>query len=309
MLTGYQLQSWLRQDIQATPLSNELGGLLREFESELVAGQSEDLKWLGNVPPMRERKGEMVFETPAEVDFAIKNLPWYAGIELPGAWWRNDREDLVRGKTRDLGVRYQQLRSKIAASLLIDGESTVCFDGEYFFDTDHTWGNQSNDLSFDAASATAPTPDEAAQAIHNVITAMLGFEDEQGEPVNEGMSEVVVAVGTPLGSYFQRAISAEFLATGTGVRDNVLDASGVNVRLIISPRLKTWTTKFAVVRADAPQGAPAMIFQENKREHLMQILDESSDHYVKNDQILAKVQTVGNGGYGMWTSAALCTLT
>ena len=50
---------------------------------------------------------------------------------------------------------------------LLAGESTVCFDGQYFFDTDHSEGDsgsQSNDITFDISdagsggTAAAPTP-------------------------------------------------------------------------------------------------------------------------------------------------------
>lgn len=93
--------------------------------------------WLGKMPNMREWVGPRHVNGIAEHDYKIKNKSFELTIAV-------DRDDI---KDDNLGVyepMFVELGESVSAhpdllifSLLKNGFSTPCYDGQYFFDTDH----------------------------------------------------------------------------------------------------------------------------------------------------------------------------
>jgi len=127
---------------------------------------------------------------------------------------------------------------------LVGGETTACFDGQYFFDTDHSWGDsgtQSNDLSYAAASGTSPTAAEFKAAFNQSRVAILGFKNDQGKklvrPVLRGSNKFICMVPLELQEVAEDALNATL--TSTGGSNVVLDRP----EIIPCPSL-TDSTKF-----------------------------------------------------------------
>ena len=93
--------------------------------------------WLGKLPNMREWIGPRAVHGIAEHDYAIKNRPFELTIGVD----RDDIEDDNLGVYEPLFV---EMGESVAAhpDLLVwdalkNGFATECYDGQYFFDTDH----------------------------------------------------------------------------------------------------------------------------------------------------------------------------
>lgn len=93
--------------------------------------------WIGKVPNVREWIGARAVQNLAEHDYSIKEKPWELTIGV-------DRDDI---ETDNLGI-YTPLFTEMGRAtgakfdqlvfdLLKAGFSTTCYDGQYFFDTDH----------------------------------------------------------------------------------------------------------------------------------------------------------------------------
>lgn len=93
--------------------------------------------WLGKVPNVREWIGPRAIQNLAQHDYAIKEKPWELTLAV-------DKDDI---ETDNLGI-YTPLFTEMGQStgakwdqlvfeLLKAGFSTNCYDGQYFFDTDH----------------------------------------------------------------------------------------------------------------------------------------------------------------------------
>ncbi len=106
-------------------------------------GRSVDYKWLGDFPMMREWLGERVIKDLSAFSYEIVNKDFEATIEVD----RNDIEDDQIGvytpMVQGLGATAKQHRDILVFGLLKEGFSTLCYDGQYFFDTDHPVGGQS----------------------------------------------------------------------------------------------------------------------------------------------------------------------
>ena len=107
------------------------------------AGRSVDYKWLGDFPMMREWLGERVIKDLSGFSYEIVNKDFESTVEVD----RNDIEDDQIGvytpMIQGLGAAAKQHRDILVFGLLKDGFSTTCYDGQYFFDTDHPVGGES----------------------------------------------------------------------------------------------------------------------------------------------------------------------
>jgi phage major head subunit gpT-like protein len=104
------------------------------------AVREETYAWLGAFPRMREWVGERQIKNLTLQSYTIKNKDWEATIEVD----RNDIEDDAIGVYRpivaEMGRTAAVHPDELVAGLLTDGFSKTCYDGQYFFDTDHPVG-------------------------------------------------------------------------------------------------------------------------------------------------------------------------
>lgn len=103
--------------------------------------REETYAWLGAFPKMREWIGERQIKNLSLHSYTIKNKDWEAAIEVD----RNDIEDDAIGIYRpimaELGRAAAAHPDELVFGLLKNGFTTACFDGQYFFDTDHPVGS------------------------------------------------------------------------------------------------------------------------------------------------------------------------
>lgn len=100
-------------------------------------------KWLGNWPSMREWLGERVVKDLSAADYTIKNKTFEATVGVD----REDIEDdnlgvytpMIQGLAQSAATHPDQL----VWDLLKSGFATPCYDGQYFFDSDHPVGGAS----------------------------------------------------------------------------------------------------------------------------------------------------------------------
>lgn len=312
MITRYEVQTWLKAGLRQTPQSNTLAALAKRVTTRLTSTQKERMAFLGNVGPMKEFTGNTQPDKPIEAEYYIRNAKFNRSIALPGEWLRNDKTGETRDRVGQLAQRYIQWPGKLIASLVESGYSATCYDGKAFFASDHAWGKSgtwSNLLSYNVGTPSAPTADEVSKAVNYAIAQMVGFPDDQAEPMNEGMEGVTILCHHAVSDVFTAALEAVNLDTGTGVRQNTLQFNKVRKQLIASPRFATIgaANKFVIVRSDA--AAVPFIFQENPAEQRLEMLDESSDHYKTMDEMVAMMWAVGNAGYGNPQDACSVELT
>lgn len=278
---------------------------------------SEGYAWLGMVPQMSEKKGEKKFSQLRDNEWTIKNVDYQTGIVLPKKHILYDKTDQVNVRVNELADRTTIHWWSLVAALIEAGESTVCYDGQYFFDTDHTEGDsgsQSNDITASAATPSAPTSTEMIDAILTGVEAMISLKDDRGEFVNEGMTDFTIVTGM---SFLKNGLKALSQTNINGGDTNILlEQDSFNLRIQATPRLG-WTDKFAIF---STQGTQKPIMRQQRRPNnsatgynvdgmLMQTLWIDSEHCKKNDECLVSVETERAAAYGDWKKACLVTLT
>ncbi len=271
---------------------------------------SETYRFLGQVPAMREWKGGRQAKGLSDNGFTIYNSEFESTLEIEVKHLRRDKTGQLMARIQEHVQRSSAHWATLASGLIVNGASGVCYDGQYFFDTDHSEGasgNQSNSISVDISalpttvhgSVTAPSPEEIAQAAHKAITQICSFVDDQGEPMNETATSFVVMVPFSL---YNAALSGLTLPRGTDAAEQI---SGKSITVVPNARLSTWTDKFAVFRTDNP--IKSIILQQETRIKVAG-KGEGSEYEFDNNAHQYGFSASRGAGYGMWQSACLVTM-
>lgn len=290
-----------------------VNGLCNIFKSDQAG---ETYGFLGQSPVMREWLAGRNAKGMRANTWAITNKHYEATLEVR-------KTDVRRDKTGQIMVRVQEFADKtlshwasLASTLLVNGATTVCYDGQYYFDTDHSEGSsgsQSNSITVDISAlpaavhgvVTAPSVEEFQQAMLNGIAQIMSFKDDQGEPMNEDAREFIVKVPVSL---YLTAAAAVAGATTAALPNNLNpnQIAGLKVTVVANPRLSSWTDKFSVHRVDSP--IKGLICQEEQEVEL-KVKAEGSEYEFDNDAWQFGVDSWRAAGYGYWQRACLVTMT
>ncbi len=273
----------------------------------------ETYKWLGQSPALREWVGGRLAKTFRENGISIENKHFEATMEVLVSEMRRDKTGQVMIRVKELAQRVNSHWAKLLTPLLPAGETDVCYDGQGFFDTDHLEhdsGQQDNDLTFAAATNAVPTAGEASEAIAAATAALLGYKDDQGEPMNENAREFLVMVPPSTLAQHVAALGSQVLVySATAVASNTIMAmgslGGYQYRLAANARL-TDATKMYLFRTDA---ATQALIRQQETDPALEAIAEGSEEEKKNKRHLYMVDTWRNVGYGLWQRAVLTTYT
>lgn len=277
---------------------------------------SETYKWLGMSPAMREWVGGRAAAGFRSNGITIENKVFEATVDVNVDDIRRDKTGQFMARIDELPNRAQQHRASLLSTLILNGEATACYDGQYFFDTDHSEGSsgtQDNDLVFDISdnfgatpafpvgTATAPAAITIQGAVLKAVQAILGFKDDKGEPLNEGAMQFDVMVPTTFMGETIKALTMPLIGGGDS---NVLTSNMFTLRPVINPRL-TWTTKLAVFRTD---GIVKPFIEQVELDPTIQAIADGSELEINERTHRYTVTRIGNVGYGYWQHACLVTL-
>ena len=280
-------------------------GISMPFNSDQ---SSETYKWLGQVPQMREWIGGRQAKGFTENGITIINKKYESTLEF-------EVDDLRRDKTGQINIRIgEQARranthwASLLSTLILAGPSAVCYDTQYFFDDDHSEadsGSQSNKLSITLSGlpcnvhgvAAAPSIEEMQQCIIRGVSAIIGFKDNQGEPMNEDANSFLVMV--PI-SLWQVALAAIALPNIAANVNNVLQTAKFILNVAPNARLAAWTDRFAIFRTDAD--VKAFIRQEEVP-ITMSAKAEGSEYEFDFDKHQYGIKAQRNVGFGFWQEA------
>jgi phage major head subunit gpT-like protein len=273
---------------------------------------SEEYRWLGQTPAMREWVGGRHAKGFRDNGLTIRNKHYESTIDILVRDLRRDKTGQAMVRIQELAQRTNAHWASLLSTLIVNAESTACYDGQYFFDTNHSEGDsgtQSNDISVDiselatqtAGSVTAPSVEEMQQSILKGIDQISGFKDDQGEPMNEQASQFLVMV--PLSLLFV-ARNALAIPMGTAITEQ--KGVGVDISVVGNARLSAWTDKFAVFRTD---GSVSPFIRQQETEVDLKAKAEGSEFEFDNDAHQYGVDAWRNVGYGYWQHACLVTMT
>lgn len=147
-------------------------------------GRDEEYALVGSVPGMRKWLGERDFAELTSAGFVITNEDFESSFAINRFDFDDDRIGIYDGLIAEHGDECAYHPDELLFEAINLGESKECWDGQFFYDTDHEWrdsGVQSNDLTHPAASGTTPTTSEFKAAYNAAVLQMLGFKKDNGK--------------------------------------------------------------------------------------------------------------------------------
>jgi len=93
--------------------------------------------WLGQTTRFREWIGDRVIQNLATHDFTIKNKRFENTVGVDRDAISDDTYGVYKPVMAQLGLDAKQHPDELVFGLLANGTSKICYDGQYFFDTDH----------------------------------------------------------------------------------------------------------------------------------------------------------------------------
>jgi len=103
--------------------------------------------WLGQSTQFREWVGERVYQSLKLHDYRIKNKTFENTIAVPRETIEDDQYGVFTPLVAQLGQDAKEHPDLLIFELLKNGFTTPCYDGQYFFDTDHPVGAQGKQVS------------------------------------------------------------------------------------------------------------------------------------------------------------------
>jgi phage major head subunit gpT-like protein len=267
--------------------------------------ESETYKWLGMAPMMREWVGGRNAKGFSPQGITIVNKKYEATMEVLLDEIRRDKTGQVMLRVREMAQRTNAHWASLLTTLIAAGETGTCYDGLYFFDTTHSEGSsgtQDNSLTGAAATDTQPTIAEMSTAILAAITAICGYKDDQGEPMNEDARSFMVMIPTVYLPPTVGSLNNVFTASGAS---NSLVNAGFNIQMVVNPRL-TAVDHFYVFRTD---GQTKPFIRQEEEGVTVSAIAEGSELEFKEDKHQYGVKAIRNVGYGYWQHACLYTFT
>lgn len=295
-----------------TPLPTFVDGISNLFTSDQA---SETYPFLGQVPRYREWIGGRQVRGLRANQFTIRNRHYENTLGIAISDLRRDKTGQIRARVNEFADEGDAHWMTLLTTLIDTGISTACYDGQFFFDTDHSEGDsgsQSNDITVDISAlpasvhgvVTAPSVEEMQQSIVAGIAQILRIKDDRGRPMNTRARKFIVTV--PVGLWIPATAAMKALATSALLNQQLPQlAAGIDVGVEMLPEL-SWTDAFAVFRADA--NIKPLIRQEETKP-MLKVQDENSAHAFNNDEIQLGEDAWRAADYGQWQGACYVQMT
>lgn len=100
----------------------------------------EKYSWLGATTRFREWLGERMYQNLKQHDYSIKNKTFENTVAVPREAIEDDQYGVYTPLMSQLGQDSALHPDELVFALIAAGFTTTCYDGQYFFDTDHPVG-------------------------------------------------------------------------------------------------------------------------------------------------------------------------
>ena len=253
--------------------------------------KSNDYKWLATFPRMRKWIDEKSIKSLAGFSYTVVNDDFEATVEVD----RNDIEDdnlgIYKPMAEMAGFSSKQLPDEIVYDLVNNAFANLCFDGQYFFDTDHPVAGAS------VANASANRLSAASLALASAgygaaRLAMQKFKDGEGRPLN--ITPNVLLVPSAL------EVTALQLMTNEKLLDDTPNPYKGTAKVVVDGRLTSDTAWFLL---DMTKPVKPFIYQERKKPVFVQQTDPESDDVFNRKKFKFGAEARAAGGYGFWQLA------
>ena len=251
------------------------------------SGQN-DYAWLSRFPKMIKWLGDKVVKDLEAFKYTIVNDDWEATIEVD----RNDIEDDTLGiyapQAQEAGYTAKQLPDEIDADLKNNAFASDCYDGQYFYDTDHDVAGASVS-NVSAVALSAATTADATASYGAARLAIMSFKDDEGRPL--ALIPNLLEVGPALEA------TARLILENPKLTDQSPNPFQGTAELLVNPRI-TSATQWMLHVTNRP--LKPFVYQERKKPVFVQQTTEETDNVFMRKKFRFGAEARAAGGYGLW---------
>jgi phage major head subunit gpT-like protein len=277
--------------------------LCTEIDSNSI---DEKYGWLGALPGVREWIGDRQFKQLRAANYTLVNKKWESSLEFEKDDVDDDRTGSFLPRIKALAQEATYHPDELLFQLQLLAESTACYDGQYFFDTDHAWGDsgsQSNDVTYVAATGTSPTTAEAKGSFHAALLKMLSYKNDQGKffirPRIGKLGNLVCCVPVAFYEAFNAAFEQVISIEGSVATTNVVLEKPTIIPVQYMADADRWVLYYT--------GGMLKPYIFQKRKPLQFQMKGANDIEFKT--LKAMTEARYNIGFGHWSTAVLTTFT
>lgn len=250
-----------------------------------------DYAWLSNFPKMREWVGDKVVKSLEGFKYTLANKSFEATVGVR----RNDIEDdnlgIYAPQAQMAGYSARQWPDELVMDLVNAGFTADCYDGQYFFDTDHAVAGAS--VSNKGTAALSVATQAAAIASYGAgRTAMRKFKDDEGRPLNVIPNVLLVP---PALEHVALA-----LVNNDRLEDGKANPYKGTAEVVVDARLTSDTAWFLL---DTTKPVKPFIFQERRAPVFVEQTGEDNGDVFMRGEFKFGAESRGNAGYGLWQLA------
>jgi phage major head subunit gpT-like protein len=275
-----------------TTFNNAFAGAPSQWQQTAMlvpsgSGQN-DYTWLSMFPKMRKWIGDKVVKALEAFKYTVVNDDWEATVEVD----RNDIEDdnlgIYAPQAQMAGYSAKQLPDEIVADLKNNAFANLCYDGQYFYDTDHSVAGASVS-NLGTAALSAATAALAAASYGAGRIAIMSFKDDEGRPL--ALVPDVLEVPPALEITGRRLLEMDFLT------DESPNPYKGTAKLLVNPRL-TSTTAWFLHCTSMP--IKPFVYQERKAPNFVEQTDAQNDNVFMRKKFRFGAEARAAGGYAFW---------
>jgi len=259
----------------------------------IVASESdeENYPWLGAVPNMREFTDERMPLGLLEHNYSIRNKTWESSLAIERTAIEDDKLGQIRLRVQSLAREARRHVDELVFALLKNGFTSTCYDGQYFFDTDHSSG-ESGTQSNKATSALDAT------SLQTAITAMMKFKDDRGKFLGV-IPDLLVVPPDLQWAAMELLESTYWPEEGTVTARPASNVLKGKLDLIVSPYLTDTGDWFVL----STKGIVKPLILQSRTPVEFAALEADSESGFMRDQFVYGVRARYNAGYGLWQMA------
>lgn len=256
---------------------------------------------MARLPKMRLWDGDRAYNNITEYTHEFEAKNYENSVKVRKEEILEDNLGIFTGVLENLGAQARKHPDDLIVTLLQNGNTGLCYDGQYFFDTDHpsVKGSTGTQQNYWSSSKALTVANVAA-----VRAAMMAFLGDDGRPL--GVRPNCIVVPPALEHTARQIAKTKFMVNTAGDTPAAGAATMENpwvgvYEVIVMPELAGADTTWYL--ADTSHRASPIIVVENEG-IISEFLGSGSEHTFKTREFLYGVSWRGTAGYGAWFTMA-----
>lgn len=244
--------------------------------------------FLLGLPRMREWVGERVIHNVATSDYTLKNRDFELTVGVPRNSIEDDTYGIYNPVASMMGQQAEKYPDDLLVQLLLNGESIVGPDGQFFFDTDHpvspinaTLGVQSN--LFTGRPLTGPNFDI-------VRSAMTTLREENGRIMRLMPNLLVVPP--------QLEFTAKQILNATTVLTGGANIYAGAAEILVIPELAEDPTSWYLL--NTMNALKPFVFQVRRAPRFVPLTAVNDENVFWLKEFIWGIDARGAAGFGLW---------